>query len=30
VAVVLVIAAVVLDKAGIATPDSLVDLAQQL
>jgi hypothetical protein len=29
VAVVLVIAAVVLDKTGIATPDSLVDLAQR-
>jgi hypothetical protein len=30
VAVVLVIAAVVLDKTGIATPDSLLDLAQRL
>lgn len=30
VAVVLVIAAVVLDKTGIATPDALLDLAQRL
>ena len=30
VAVVLVISVVVLDKAGIATPDSLLDLAQRV